>query len=63
MFRLYYAHNSNEFKLIFKSDELRDCVSYLSSHNIICQRCIIISPNGRKIVFNDNNDLVFDHVA
>lgn len=46
--------------MIFTHDELAPCLAFIKSHNYALQRCVIVSPNNRKITFNFKNDLVFE---
>jgi hypothetical protein len=58
-FTLYFLTDSNAFKMAYSGDELSYCLSYIRTNNLLPNRCMIISPNGRRITFTDNGSMMF----
>ena len=58
MFKLYYFFKSSTV-LVYQNDDLAPCLQYIKSKNYTPRLCTIISPNNRRITFNEYNDMVF----
>lgn len=63
MFTLYYFIDTTNSKAIFTNEDLGPCLAYIKANFLVPQRCLIISPNNRRITFNNQNDLVFGKSA
>ena len=49
--------------MVFSNEELNPCLVYIRSRGLVPQRCIIVSPNNRRITFNNANEMVFGAIA
>ena len=58
-FILYILTEINYSKAVFYGDDLSDCLSYIKNNNLSPIRCIIISPNGRRITFMPDGTIAF----
>lgn len=58
-FTLYFLTDTNVYRIVYSSDELSYCLSYIKSNSLRPTRCMIISPNGRRITFTDNGSMMF----
>lgn len=59
MFRLFFLTSNSSTELIFSNNELAPCIDYIKANRIYPQRCIIITPNNRRVTFNSKNEMVF----
>lgn len=59
MFNLYFLTAASSTELVFSNKDLGPCLDYIRAHRLYPQRCMIISPNNRRITFNAINELVF----
>jgi hypothetical protein len=59
MFNLYFLTTANSTELIFTNKELAPCLDYIRANRLYPQRCMIITPNNRRVTFNQNNEMVF----
>lgn len=63
MFRLFYFTSSSASDLVYSSNDLAPCIEFIRTHSLIYQKCIIVSPNNRRITFNEYNEIVFGNAA
>ena len=59
MFRLYFRNLNNKVDLLFSNSELAPCLEYIRTNRICLQQCLIITPNNRRVTFNQNNGMMF----
>lgn len=45
--------------MVFTNDELAPCLTYIRANRLNPQSCMIITPNNRRVTFNQNNGIVF----
>ena len=57
-FTLYFLIEYGKCKAIFSGDELDQCLNYINANNLPYNRCMVLSPNSRRITFTDNGDLI-----
>lgn len=58
MFKLYYFINANSPALVYTNGDLQPCLQFMKSKNYQPAQCVIISPNNRKITFENNKFVV-----
>ena len=58
-FTLYFLTDANVCRIVYSGDELSYCLSYIKSNSLLPARCMIVSPNGRRITFTDNGSVMF----
>lgn len=58
-FTLYFIDNYNVARAIYTSDELHDCLDCIKQNNLFLNRCLIQSPNKRKITFDQKGSMYF----
>lgn len=58
-FVLYILTEVNHSKAIFCGDELSDCLSCIKNNNLQPTRCVVVSPNGRRITFMPDGSIMF----
>lgn len=58
-FVLYILTEFNAYKAVHSVDELSGCLSYIKTNSLALNRCLIISPNGRRITFASNGSMIF----
>lgn len=58
-FILYILTEFNSYRAVHSGDELCGCLSYIKMNSVALNRCLIVSPNGRKITFTPNGSMVF----
>jgi len=63
MFRLFYFTSNTASDLVYSSNDLAPCLEFIKTHSLVCQQCLIVSPNNRRITFNEYNQLVFGNAA
>lgn len=61
-FILYILTEFNTYQAIHSVDELSGCLSYIKANNLALSRCLIISPNGRRITFAPNGSMIFGDI-
>lgn len=59
MFKLYYCNYNKKMELIFSNGDLGPCLDYIRANRINPQQCMIVTPNNRRVTFNQNNRIVF----
>lgn len=58
MFKLFFYKTTSPMN-VFSSSELSNCLDYITQNKLCPQMCLIITPNGRQITFNQNNSIIF----
>ena len=65
MFKLYYMVAQSSPMLIYSNENLSMCFRFMYDNKYDESRCVIISPNNRKITFHNNtftvDGVVYSH--
>jgi hypothetical protein len=59
MFKLYFYARNAQPELVFSNAELQPCLDYIRSNRLCPQQCMIVTPNNRRVTFNQNNCICF----
>lgn len=59
MFKLYFCASNIQRELVFSNAELQPCFDYIVSNRLCPQQCVIVTPNNRRVTFNQNNRICF----
>ena len=62
-FILYILTELNSYRAVHSVDELSGCLSYIKTNNLALNRCLIVSPNGRRITFASNGSMIFGELT
>jgi hypothetical protein len=60
MFKLYFKYSLNSTNLpIFSGWELDTCLNYIRQNSLCLQQCLIVTPNNRRVTFNQESHILF----
>ena len=62
MFKLYYFTYNMKPEFIYSNNDLLPCLDYIKVNNIQRQRCVIITPNNRRISFNEKDVMIVSDI-
>lgn len=54
-----YTISEGCYKPVYSGDELSYCLAYIKTNGLVPCRCMIMSPNKRRITFTESGAVIF----